>query len=181
MWADRIGVTARPMIVGRVVTATITLVCVLIVYDGWSNLRLRDAVSIVVAPVIAIFLSHVFSAILVEHMELGRALHGREFLAIVGFESRFLLLAAPPVAILVVLDLAGVSLNDAIGVVIRLEALSLTFWAGLAARRAGLHGRSFAFALVAGLIVSSLVLLLQVVLEPGTVEEGKAGAVASLG
>ncbi len=66
--------TARPGIVGRIVTATITLTCVLIVYDGWANLRPRDAVWIIVGPVFAIFLSHVFAASLVRHIELGRPL-----------------------------------------------------------------------------------------------------------
>ncbi len=71
MWDDRFGFNTGPMIAGRVVTATITLICVLVVYDGWANLRLRDAVSIIVAPVIAIFISHVFSATLVQHMGSG--------------------------------------------------------------------------------------------------------------
>ncbi len=85
-------------------------------------------------------------------------------------------------AIVVVLDRAGVSLNESIRVVIWLEAISLTFWAGLAARRAGLQGRSFALAVLAGLIVTCLVLGLQVFLEPGkAVDDGTAlGATAQL-
>jgi uncharacterized membrane protein len=46
------------------------------------------------------------------------------------FESRFLLLAVPALAVLLVLHLANVALTDAIRVVILLEGLSLTFWAG---------------------------------------------------
>jgi hypothetical protein len=37
-----LGLTSKPPVVGRVVTATITLVCVLIVYAGWASLRLLD-------------------------------------------------------------------------------------------------------------------------------------------
>ena len=155
------------MVVGRVVTATITLVCVLIVYDGWGNLRLRDAVAIVVGPVLAMFISHVFASTLVQHMELGRRPTGREWIGTVRFESRFLLVAVPPVAILLILDLATVSLTDSIRAVIWLEALSLAFWAGIAARSAGLHGRSLALAVLAGLVVSGVVLGLQVITEPG--------------
>jgi hypothetical protein len=70
----------RPVLVDRVVNRTITLVCVLIVYDGWAN------------------------------------------------------------------------------AIIWIEALSIGFWAGLAARRAGLHGSSLALAVLAGLIVSAIVL-----------------------
>jgi hypothetical protein len=178
MLTDRFGMTARPSVIGRIVTATITLVCVLIVYDGWTNLRLIDVVLVVVGPVVAIVVAHVFASGLVQHIELERPLTGREWLATVGFESRFLLLAVPPAVILVVLDLAGVSLTDAIHVVIWLEALSLTFWAGLAAYRAGLRGRSFALALLAGLIVSGVVLTLLVILEPGQpVQDAVAGPV----
>jgi hypothetical protein len=44
--------------------------------------------------------------------------------------------------------------------------LSLAFWAGIAARSAGLHGRSLALAVLAGLVVSAVVLGLQVIIEP---------------
>ncbi len=173
--------TARPIIVGRVVTATIALTCVLIVYDGWAELRLRDVIYVIVAPVLAIFIAHVFSASVVLEMELGRRPTRREWITKVHFESGFLFLAVPPVAILIILNLAGVSLNDAIRVIIWLEALSLSFWAGLAAHRAGLRGRSLAMAVVAGLVVSCIVLGLLVVLEPGKpVQNSVAAATAQL-
>jgi hypothetical protein len=43
----------------------------------------------------------------------------------------------------------------------------LAFWAGLAAYRAGLRGRSLVLAVIAGLIVGVAVLTLQVFLEAG--------------
>ncbi len=155
------------MVVGRVVTATIALTCVLIVYDGWADLRLRDAIYVVGGPVLTIFIAHVFSASLVLEMELGRRPTRREWITRARFESGFLLVAVPPIAILIILDLAAVSLNDSIQVIIWLEALSLSFWAGLAAYRAGLRGRSLAMAVVAGLVVSGIVLGLLVIPEPG--------------
>jgi hypothetical protein len=36
----------------------------LIVYDGWGNLRLRDALAIVLGPVLAMFISHLFASTL---------------------------------------------------------------------------------------------------------------------
>jgi hypothetical protein len=61
------------------------------------------------------------------------------------------------------------------------------FWAetgrnpGLAAHRAGLHGRSLAMAVVAGLLVSGIVLALPVILEPGkAAQHGAAAAIAQL-
>src|SRR5207302_9250553 len=97
---------------------------------------------------------------------------GREWLRTVRFESRFLLLAVPPLVLLVVLDLAGVALSDAIRVVIWAESLSIGFWAGLAARRAGLAGWPLGLAVCAGLVIGGAVLVLQVILQPGTATSG---------
>ena len=167
MQGDRLGLTSKPPVIGRIVTATITLVCVLIVYDGWADLRRRDVVVIVLGPIVAVFTSHVFSSSLVKEVELARRPSMGEWFATVRFEARFLLLAVPPLIVLFGLDLVGVALTDAIQAVILVEAFSLVFWAGLAAWYAGLRGRSLALALFAGLLSSCIVLLLQVILQPG--------------
>ena len=164
---DPFSLTSRPLVIGRIVTATIALVCVLIVYDGWATLNLFDVVLIVVGPVIAIFTSHLFSSTLVQEVELGRRPTMREWLATARFESGFLLLAVPPLGVLLVLRIANVTLTDSVQVVIWLEALSLSFWAALAAWYAGLRGRSLALSILGGLVVSTMVLLLQVFLQPG--------------
>ncbi len=88
------------------------------------------------------------------------------------FESRFLLLAVPPAALLVILDLAGLAISDAILVVIWVEALSIGFSAGVSAFHAGFAPRGVALAVVAGLLVGGIVLLLQVFLQPGKAREG---------
>ena len=84
----------------------------------------------------------------------------QEWLVTARYKLRFLLLAVPPLALLLVLDLANVALTDAIRVVIWLEALSLGFWAGLAAWYAGLRGRLLGLSILAGLLISAMVLLL---------------------
>lgn len=106
---DPFSFASTPAAIGRVVTATITIACVLIVYDGWASLRFLDVVLIIVGPVVAIFTSHVFSTTLVKQVELGRRPTRSEWFANVWFESRFLLLAVPPIALLAVLRLATVS------------------------------------------------------------------------
>jgi hypothetical protein len=166
---DPFGLTSRPPVIGRIVTATITLVCVLIVYDGWAALDLLDVVLIVIAPVIAIFTAHIFSSSLVQQVELGRRPTMQEWLVTARFETRFLLLGIPPLVLLVVLRVANVALTDAIQVVIWLEALSLSFWAGVAAWYAGLRGRWLALSVLGGIIVSTIVLSLQLFLQPGKV------------
>jgi hypothetical protein len=51
---DPLDLTSKPAVVGRSVTATVALVCVLIVYDGWAALKLFDVVVVIVGPVVAI-------------------------------------------------------------------------------------------------------------------------------
>jgi hypothetical protein len=166
---DPLGLTSKPPVVGRIVTATVALVCLLIVYDGWAALKLFDVVAVIVGPVVAICTTHIFSGTLVQLIELGRRPTMQEWLVTARFELRFLLLAVPPLAVLLILQLADVALDDAIRVVILLEALSLSFWAGLAAWYAGLRGRVLGLSIMAGLLISGMVLLLQLILQPGKV------------
>ena len=60
--------------VDRVIYTTITLMAVLIVYDGWEQLRLGGVVAVMLGPILAIFLSHVFGAALGTRVALGRPL-----------------------------------------------------------------------------------------------------------
>jgi hypothetical protein len=166
---DPFDLTSKPPVVGRIVTATVALVCLLIVYDGWATLKLADVVLVIVGPVIAICTTHIFSGSLVQLVELGRRPTMQEWLVTARYELRFLLLAVPPLAVLLVLYLANVALTDAIRVVIWLEALSLGFWAGLAAWYAGLRGRSLGLSILAGILISAMVLLLKLILQPGKV------------
>jgi hypothetical protein len=180
---DPFNVTERPAAIGRIVTATITLVCVLIVYDGWANLRVVDVVLIIIGPIIAIFTSHVFSTTLVLQVTLGRRPTRSEWFANARSESRFLFLAVPPVALLLLLDFAGVSVQDSVRAVIWIEALSLAFWTSLAAWLVGMRGRPLVLAFLAGLVVTSVAIILQVTLQPGRAVEGgtAAGATQLLG
>lgn len=103
-----IGGPARPILIDRVVYGTIGLTCILVVYDGWTKLKRIDVVWIIVGPVVAMFVSHVFAAGIALNAELGRPAMPREWLTIVRAESLFLLLAVPPIVALLGLDLAGV-------------------------------------------------------------------------
>jgi hypothetical protein len=158
---------ARPFVVDRAVYGTITIMSVLIVYDGWETLRLVGVVAVILGPIIAMFLSHVFSASIAEQVKLERSLTNNERIAVVRSESRFLLLAVPPAVIAVVLNLAGLSLTTCIRVTLLFGVASLGFWGGLAGRRAGFAGRRLMLAVLAGLIVGVLILTVQVILQPG--------------
>ena len=60
--------------VDRVIYTTVTLMAVLIIYDAWEQLRFWNVVTVIVGPLLAIFLSHVFGATLGSRVALGRPL-----------------------------------------------------------------------------------------------------------
>jgi hypothetical protein len=143
-------------------------------------LKVLDVVGIIVGPILAMFLAHVFAANLAEQAALGRRLGRGEWLATVRSESRFLLLAVPPLAILAVSQVAGTALEGSIRIIIWSGAVSLGFWGGLAGRRAGLRGSRLVLAVIAGLIVGGVVLVLQVLLQPGKAVSGGIASISSV-
>lgn len=162
----------RPVYLDRVVYATITLMSVLIIYDGWQHLRLFDVAGVIVGPVVAMFLAHVFSALVARQVELGRPLQGSDCVATIRSESLFLLLCVPPLVIVSVLYGFGVSLFDAIQVTLWVGVGSLGFWGYVAGRHAGYTGWRMVVVVGAGLLIGLVVLTIQVVLQPGKVVSG---------
>jgi hypothetical protein len=79
---------------GRAIYTTITMMGVLIGYDGGQNLKPGAALGVILGPVLAMFISHVFSASRPRRAELNRCPGGSEQMNIIRTESRFLLLAA---------------------------------------------------------------------------------------
>jgi hypothetical protein len=167
MTTSGFGFGSRPAYLDRAIYTTITVMSVLILYDGWQALKLAAAVGVILGPVLAIFVAHIFAASLARQAELHRRPGRIEAMSIIRTESRFLLLAAPALALLIILTVAGVSLSHSIQAVIFLEGASLGFWGFVAGRRAGLAGWPLARTVIFGLIVGLLVLALQVFLQPG--------------
>jgi hypothetical protein len=58
--------------VDRLIYTTITLMSVLIIYDGWSRVSFAALVRVIVGPVVAMFLSHVFATYLAHEVARGR-------------------------------------------------------------------------------------------------------------
>ena len=156
-----------PVRVDRVVYTTITLTAVLMIYDGWDTLTLTGVIAVIIGPVLAIFMSHVFAAALAHRVTTGRPLSRRERRAVLVKESRFGLIVVPPLLLLLVLAAAGLSYSRAVQAIVIVGALSLGFWGGLAGRRAGLRGWPFVFAVLYGLVLGGVILALQAVLQPG--------------
>jgi hypothetical protein len=154
-------------VIDRAVYGTIVVTSVLVVYDGWANLRLVEAVAIILGPVVAMVIGHGFAATLAAYPTLGRRPTRRELLRIVRHESHFLLVCAPQLTLLVLLSLVGLNLTDTVRVLIWISAASLGFWGGLAAQRAGLRWRGVAVGVITGLAAGGAVLLMQGFLQPG--------------
>ena len=148
------------------------MMSVLIIYDGWQQLKLIDVVGIIVGPVIAIVLGHIFSAVIAAEVEAGRALVGSERMKIVRSEVPFLLVCVPPLVVVIVLFLVGLSLAATIEVVLWFGVASLGAWAGVAAHRAGVTGWRLWRAVAIGLLIGLVVLSLQVMLQPGKAVHG---------
>jgi len=162
----------RPAIVDRIVYTTITMMSVLIVYDGWQHLQLLDVVGVVVGPVLAMFIAHVFSASIALGMGADGALTARTRMETVRAELPFLLFCVPPLALLLIQYLAGVSLTEAIRITLWFGALSLGGWGFVVGKRSGLAGWQLAISTAAGLSIGMVVLLLQVFLQPGKLISG---------
>jgi len=157
----------RPVLVDRIVYATITMMSVLIIYDGWDHLRLINVVGIIVGPVVAMFIAHVFSALIAQHVEVGRILTRREWGGVIRVQAPFLLLCVPPLVVVSVLYAFNVSLSDAIRVTLWLGTASLGYWGYVAGRRAGFVGWRMVAVVAGGLLIGVVILLLQVFLQPG--------------
>ena len=123
--------------VDRLVYTTITLMSVLIIYDGWNHLSFWGVLAVIVGPMLAIFLSHLFGAELGTRVAMGRPLTWRERRLAFVEECRFLIIAIPPVLILIVLSVAGVSYGRIIQVIILFGVASLGFWGGVAGQGPG--------------------------------------------
>ena len=112
--------------VDRVIYTTITLLTVLIIYDGWEQLRSLGRVTVIAIAV-----------------------------------------RVPPLTILVVLTIVGVSYTRIIQVIVLTGVLSLGLWGGVAGRRAGLTGWALVLSIASGLVLGGIILVLQALLQPG--------------
>jgi len=167
-----LGGLNRPVVVDRIIYATITIMSVLIIYDGWQKLRLIDVAGVIVGPVVAMFLAHIFSGAMAKHVEEGRILTGREWRGVIQSQAPYLLLCVPPLVIVTVLFAFGVSLTDSIRITLWFGTISLGYWGFLAGRRAGFVGWRMVAVVIAGLLIGVVILLVQVFLQPGKAFSG---------
>ena len=105
-------------------------------------------------------------------MEAEGILTARIRIVVVRAELPFRLFWLPPLALLSAQYLAGVSLTEAIPVMLWFGAVSLGWWGFLVVKRFGLAGWQLAISTGAGLSIGIVVLRLQVFLQPDTLISG---------
>lgn len=151
----------------RLVYATVVLMSVLVVYDGWQELVTFLGVAAVISgPILALALAHLFAEGLHAHAEQHRPLTRHEWAWLARDQVSVLLAAVPP---LVVLGVGWVSTLDALSTITVLlwtGVVTLIALAGFAGRQAGVRGWRLLVAALSGGIVGLIVISLQIVLKP---------------
>jgi hypothetical protein len=151
----------------RVVYATVVLMSVLAVYDGWAELTSFLGVAIViVAPLVALGVAHLFSEVIEEHYRLQRPLTGAEWRRLSLGQLRILVAGVPPLVILGIGWLSPLDERRTIAVLLWTGVATLVVLSLVAARRAGIRGWRLAVAGLGGGLVGLIVISLQVLLKP---------------
>lgn len=149
------------------VYTTVTLMALLVVYDGWQDLKGPGGIALVViGPTIALAAAHTFA----DYLEFS-VVHGTGAPRNPGYLIwdfvQFMLVAVPP---LVVLALTSLVLqqnpSESLRSMLVLGVVSLGFWGGLAGWRVGLRRFRLAMAIAAGLGAGLIVLAFQLALKP---------------
>jgi len=151
----------------RVVYATVVLMSVLAVYDGWAELTSFLGVAIViVAPLVALGIAHLFSEAIEEHYHLQRALTGAEWRALALDQLTIMVAAVPPLVVLGIGWVSPLDERSTIGLLLWTGVATLVALSLVAASRAGIRGWRLAVAGLSGGLVGLIVIGLQVLLKP---------------
>lgn len=165
--ADEIRVAGFAVSIERLVYATVVLMSVLVVYDGWADLTtFAGTAMVIVGPILAITLAHLFAGVLQSIAELHRTLTPAEWGRHIRDQVQVLAAAVPP---LVVTGIGWVSPLDArstIAVLLWTGVLTLMVLSGISGHQAGLRGWRLGASALAGGVVGLVVIAMQVVLKP---------------
>jgi hypothetical protein len=153
--------------IDRVVYATVVLMSVLAVYDGWQDLATFAGVAaVILGPLLALALAHLFADVLNAHAELRRPLTAAEWKHHARDQVSWFAAAVPP---LVVVGVGWISPADVIGTIAAVlwtAVVTLVVLSAIAGRRAGLRGWRWWASAAAGGLVGLVVIGLQVLLKP---------------
>jgi hypothetical protein len=151
----------------RVVYATVVLMSVLAVYDGWAELATFVGVALVIlAPLVALGAAHLFAEAMEEHYRRQRPLTGAEWRHLATEQLRILVAAVPPLLVLAVGWVSPLDPRGTIEVLLWTGVATLVFLSLVAGRRAGIRGWRLAVAGLSGGVVGLIVISLQILLKP---------------
>ena len=151
----------------RIVYATVVLMSVLAVYDGWAELTSFLGVAVViVAPLVALGIAHLFSEGIEEHYHLQRALTVAEWRRLALGQLTILVAAVPSLVVLGIGWVSPLDERSTIGLLLWTGVVTLVALSLVAGRRAGIRGWRLAVAALSGGLVGLLVISLQVLLKP---------------
>jgi len=150
----------------RLSYATVVVMSVLAVYKGWAQLSLLSAALVVIAPVLALAVAHVFAELLQAHAAVQRPLTPAEWRAAVAHQPHLLLAAVPPLVVLTFGRVTPVDVENVRAVVLATGTVTLMGLAAVAGTRAGYRGWRLVGVSLAGGVVGLILICLQVVLKP---------------
>ena len=161
----RIGPLEVPL--ERVVYATVVLMSVLAVYDGWAELTTFVGVALVIlAPIVALAVAHLFAEAMEEHYHRQRPLTRTEWSQLAVGQLRIFVAAIPSLVVLAIGWVSPLDARSTITVLLWTGVLTLVFLALAAASRAGIRGWRLAVAGLSGGVVGLIVISLQILLKP---------------
>lgn len=156
-----------PVSIERMVYATVVLMSVLVVYDGWQGLTTyAGVVAVIVAPTLALGVAELFAGSVEAHLRLERPLTAHDWGLLLLDQVQNLLAAVPPLVILGIGWLTPDKAFSTITVILWTGLMTLVVLALLAAARAGIRGWRLAVAGLMGGVAGLIVISLQVVLKP---------------
>ena len=151
--------------IGRWVYGTVILMSVLVVYADNGPVTYGESVGVVVGPMLATFLAHLFASVLATLNNEAGEVHPHHFGELVRADSQFLLLTLPPLVVLLVGALGAYPAPTAVQIIVYGGVGLLAFIGGLAAWRAGLRGWGVVTCTVATGLLGVVVLGLQLLLK----------------
>ncbi len=161
----RIG--GRQVSIERLAYATIVLMSVLVVYDGWEQLATFIGVAVVIlGPILALAAAHFFSEVLQAYAQLRRPLTGAELWWRVVDQIQDLFAAVPALVVLALGWISPLDARSTIALLMWTGVVTLIGLAALAGRRAGLRGWAWVLAALSGGLVGLIVISLQIILKP---------------
>lgn len=151
--------------IDRWVYGTVILMTVLVVYADDGPVNFGEAAGVVVAPMLATFLAHLFSSVLAAENSKTGGLTRHELADLVRSDAQFLMLTLPPLAVLLIGALGAFSAPAAVTLILWGGVALLVIVGALAGHRIGLGPWGVAASAAASGTIGLLVLVAQVLLK----------------